>query len=104
MNNSQRIQINKVIDILTRLDLIKQELMGELDTARSLIESIRDVEQESFDNMSEGWQEGDRGIDMQESINKLDEVYSEVDNLHSAIETTDIDNLVSILDDAKGIT
>lgn len=104
MNKAQRTQINQVIDTLTRLDLIKQELMGELDTARSLIESIRDVEQESFDNMSLSWQEGESGVDMQEGINKLDEVYSEVDNLHSAIETTDIDNLVSILDDAKGIS
>jgi hypothetical protein len=78
--------------------------MGQLDDARSLIESIRDVEQESFDNMSEGWQEGECGMDMQEGINKLDEVYSEVDNLHSAIETTDMDNLISILDDAKGIS
>jgi hypothetical protein len=41
---------------------------------------------------------------MQETIYKLDEVHSEVDNLHSAIETTDIDNLISLLDDAKGIT
>lgn len=104
MDKARRNQINQVIDILAKLDLIKQELMGELDTARSLIESIRDLQQESFDNASEAWQEGERGIDMQETIYKLDEVYSEVDNLHSAIETTDIDNLISILDDAKGIT
>jgi len=104
MDKARRNQINQVIDILAKLDLIKQELMGELDTARSLIESIRDLQQESFDNASEAWQEGERGIDMQETIYKLDEVHSEVDNLHSAIETTDIDNLISLLDDAKGIT
>lgn len=60
-----------------------QEAIAKLDEARSIIETMRDEEQEAFDNMPESLQSAERGQKMDEAIGKMTDV---ADDLESAIE------------------
>lgn len=67
MNKQRRTKINEALVLI--------------DRAREILEEVRDEEQESFDNLPEGLQEGERGEQMQENIDALEEF---LDNLVSA--------------------
>lgn len=45
------------------------------------IENVRDEEQEAFDNMPEGLQGSDRGCQMEENIEELDNVVDKIDEI-----------------------
>ena len=59
-------------------------LAAQIDTIKEQLESIRDAEQEKYDNMPEGLQESERGEKFQEGIDTLDEIIS---NLEEAAES-----------------
>ena len=67
MNNKRRKRIENIIgqfqDLQTELTLLAEE------------------EQDAFDNSPESIQESDRGTDMQENIDELNDVCYELDNL-----------------------
>lgn len=109
MNKQQRKQIAELANELSILDAvglmemkptdeIKQQLMlapeaslwdvieAKLDEFKSRVESIRDEEQEKYDNMPESLQGGDKGDAMQEGIQYLED---SMDALDSAIEAAD---------------
>jgi hypothetical protein len=46
---------------------------AKIEDARSLIEQARDDEQDYFDNMPEGFQNGDKGGAAQEAVSQLDD-------------------------------
>jgi len=60
-----------------------QEAITKLDEARSIIETVRDEEQEAFDNMPESFQYAERGHKMDEAIGSMTDV---ADDLESAVE------------------
>lgn len=69
-----------------------------LKIAASDIESVRDEYQESYDNLPENFQNGDRGSEIQEKIDSLDayaqslnDKASEVRNLESSQDDSDTD-------------
>ena len=70
MNNIRRKEINKVKEKL-------ENLLADLD-------GLKSEEEEAYDNMPESLQESDRGGEMLENIEYLDEAYNAVDE---AIET-----------------
>lgn len=67
-----------------------EEAIAKLEDAKSLIESVRDEEQDAFDNMPEGLQSGERGERMEAAISQMDDAISEiessVDSLNEASE------------------
>jgi hypothetical protein len=74
MNKVRRKEIAKAIELL--------------EQAREILESVRDDEQEAFDNMPESLQSSERGEAMEEYIYTLEE----------AIEAIDTDELQEIVD------
>lgn len=66
MNKERRKQLDKAIAML--------------DEAKSIIESVRDEEQDAFDNMPESLQAGERGEKMESAISLMDEVIDEIDS------------------------
>jgi len=62
--------------------------MTLLQDAVNIIEAVKDEEQDSFDNMPESFQQGDKGSQMEEGIQALE---SAVDSIQSA--EGDLDNL-----------
>ena len=67
MNNDRRARIQALID---KLEDIKED-----------IDFIKDEEQESYDNMPENFQAGERGDKAQEAIDNLDYAYSQIDEV-----------------------
>lgn len=75
MNNARRKEISDAI--------------SELEGLKEKIENIRDAEQEYYDNMPEGLQQGDKGTAADNAISELS----------SAVDA--IDEIISNLDNAK---
>lgn len=63
-------------------------IMSKLDDVKTFFEELAATRQDSYDNKSEKWQDGDKGQEEQENISALEDI---VNNLESA--TNDIDNL-----------
>lgn len=54
--------------------------------AQGIIESVKDDEQEAHDNLPESIQYGEKGQQMEEYIDMLDEAYGQCDDLMSVID------------------
>lgn len=71
MNKARRKQLEKVVEVLTAQ-------MEELET-------IKDEEQEAFDNLPEGIQCTDRGETMEENVDELDSIITDLENVIDSI-------------------
>lgn len=60
-------------------------ILSQLEEIRKTIDSIKGLEEEKHDNMSDGWQESERGMAMSENIDSLDTVFSGLDDAVEAI-------------------
>lgn len=84
MNNERRKQLKAIAKQLGTI-------ADNLEEQQILLEQIYDDESEAFDNMPESLQESDRGIEMEEGINLLEEqkdaVATMVDDIRDMIET-----------------
>ncbi len=54
--------------------------------AQGIIEEVKDEEQEAHDNLPESIQYGEKGQQMEEYIDMLDEAYGQCDDLMSVID------------------
>lgn len=72
MNNARRKRID--------------EAMKHLSLARELLETVRDEEQEAYDNLPENLQESERGQKMEEAVDSLDTAVSDLENVESSLE------------------
>lgn len=79
MNKERRILLSLLRDELTGLRDKLEELMGEA-------EELENEEQEAYDNMPESLQCSGRGERMQECIDGLEEVYTNVSNGKEALD------------------
>lgn len=87
MNKDRRKEIQEVADRIGELATLRDEL-------KDAIESIRDEEQDYFDNMPESFQYADRGLKAQEAVDALNEAIDLLDSI-------DTDDLTNHLDTAK---
>lgn len=62
-----------------------QEASELIAKAQGIIESVKDEEQEAHDNLPESIQYGEKGQQMEEYIDMLDEAYGQCDDLMSII-------------------
>ena len=62
-----------------------QAMMQQLEDIRAVIEAMKEAEEEKYDNMSDGWQESERGYTMSENIDSLDTCYSGLEDAVEAI-------------------
>lgn len=73
--------------------MLLDDIRSAIDAAKEAIETIKDEEQDYFDNMPESFQQGDKGDTAQSAIDNLDNAMSELDGF-------DVDALDSYLDEA----
>lgn len=88
MNKARRKELAKIVTMLEELDALREQI-------REQLASVRDDEQDALDNMPEGLQESERGEQMQEYIDSMEDVTGELDLLD--IEAL-IDQLNEIVD------
>lgn len=73
MNKQRREQIQKAIN--------------ELDSVMSIVEDAASEEQEYFDNMPEGFQQGEKGERADEVASELEEARSNLEDCLNALES-----------------
>jgi uncharacterized coiled-coil DUF342 family protein len=86
VNKEQRKTLARLVDDA-------DELRGKIDDLKAEIETVRDEEQDKFDNLPENFQDGDRGQRMQAAIDAMDEAIQ-------ALENIDIDEITNALNTA----
>lgn len=120
MNATRRKALSKIIDSLDQFKKIASDLesaRGQMETfkdnlvdLKSSIESERDGEQESYDNLSENLQGGEKGQamsaaieEMESALTELDEIIDPIDEFINRFDEIDghIDTAVTALDNAK---
>jgi hypothetical protein len=73
MNNKTRKELEKVVDIINDL--------------KEILTTIIDEEQNKFDNLPDGLQQGDNGIQMEDAVSNLQEAIDHLDDTIGSIET-----------------
>ena len=67
-----------------------QEAISLLEKAQEIIDSIKDGEQDKFDNLSEGLQQTEKGQRFEEAVSILEDTWSNlneaIDNINQVIE------------------
>jgi hypothetical protein len=76
MNKQRRAEITKAVDMI--------------EAGKAILENVRDEEQDTFDNMPESLQGGEKGTAMEEAVSNLDEAISNleetVSNINAVVE------------------
>lgn len=62
------------------------EAFGKVAEAMEILEEVKSEEEESYDNLPDNFRDGDRGEEMQNYIEMLDEAYGYLDDANSVIE------------------
>lgn len=73
MNNARRKQIADAIQ--------------KIEEAKTLLEIVRDEEQDAFDNIPEGIQSSERGQKMEAAISSMDDAINDIENIVGSLET-----------------
>lgn len=63
------------------------DIMAQIDDLHSKIEKLRDEEQEAYDNLPEGLQEGAKGDSMYEAIDNLDSALGSLEEANDYLNT-----------------
>lgn len=63
------------------------EAVGKLQDAMSIIESVKDDEQDAYDNMPEGLQQGEKGEQASNALDSLDNALSEMESAKDNLES-----------------
>lgn len=61
--------------------------LAKITEALEIVESIRDLEQEKFDNLAEGLQQSENGSRLEENFSSLEEAANYLDDAKCSIET-----------------
>lgn len=96
MNNTRRAALAALLDDLQRTGLL--DARDRVQDIHDALETLRDDEQDAFDNLPESLQDGERGNAMQDAIGRMDDALAA---LSDVIEACDLDEAFSAIDDAR---
>jgi chromosome segregation ATPase len=72
---------------LERANMSLRVAQGKIQAAKELVEENKTALQEFFDSHSERWQESDAASDVEEKIDELDDIASELDGAYDALDS-----------------
>lgn len=113
MNKQRRKDISDKLKIVSEIKDALQKAIDafnemtinvSLDDAHGEVEALRDEEQEAFDNMPEGLQQGERGELSQEAINNLETAAEKISEAKEALEGLEntLGEITDALEEAEG--
>jgi len=102
MNKTRRKALGDLMDRLSTTIEALSEHGAALEDIANELETLRDEEQEYYDNMPDGPREGDKGTTAEAAVSSLDSALDTLRELISAIEAADADDINSNIDDARG--
>lgn len=89
MNNARRKELKIA---LTQAEEVKVNL----DCIQEILESCMEEEQDCYDNLPEGLQEGEKGEHMQEAISYLEDAINSLDDVRD-----NVDSLIEQIENAR---
>lgn len=87
MNNARRKQLKAIATELKALHDRLQEVAA-IDSQREQLESVKEGEDEAFNNLSENLQNGERGEQMQQHVSDMEEAISLLEDFSNEMEST----------------
>ena len=110
MNKERRASLSAIVKDVTELQTAVAAAVAALSNVEIAnlsgpIEEVKDEEQDSFDNLTEGLQATERGQQMQAAVEAMDEAMNTLNEIAEAIEVLDdldgkIDEVLGYLDAA----
>jgi len=82
MNKARRKAISKILSEIEGLDI-----NDKFEDLRSELETIKDEEEEAYNNLPESMQNGDKGEAMQAAIDSLDNAIQALSDIDEALTT-----------------
>ena len=71
---------------LSEAETLLLSALDSLERAMDIIDEVRDEEEEAYDNLPEQFQDGERGEEMQEYIDTLEEIFSEFESCRDTLQ------------------
>lgn len=95
--------LKDAIQVLTdqnhKFDTLVADTIGIIDKELENIGNLADNLQSEFDDMSEKQQESDKGSELEEAINKVDEIKTELEELKDELDDAPFDDLITKLEE-----
>ena len=63
-----------------------RDVLREIESLKDVIEKVRDEEMDSYDNLPDGFKCGEKGEEMEEHIDNLDEAIYSIINVEEHLE------------------
>lgn len=102
MNKQRRKELSEVQDRVTRLGALISQAKDMRAEIVEELERLRDEEQEAFDALPEGLQQGERGQDMENAISELDSAIGELEGADLDFGGDEADAVIEQIDNARG--
>lgn len=105
MNAQRRKALGATMDKITGLVTVlgASDLAGLLSSIAEELDALRDEEQDYYDNMPESLQNGDKGQTAEQAAQSLTEAHEALTALHDALDEFDPDDVLSKIEDARGM-
>ncbi len=100
MNKERRKELNVQWEKLEALKNAVAALQAEAEGIKSALEDIHSAEQEAFDNMPEGLQQGERGQASEQAIENIQTAIDALDSWDFASIVSEADEALEALDNA----
>ena len=102
MNNDRRKSLNGAIDRLKEAAqaIDWDRVKGILEDAKSDIETIKDEEQEYYDNMPENMQGGEKGEKAQEAVQAMEDALSALEDAMGSDLVEKLEEAISKIEEA----
>ena len=96
MNKAQRKELEAAAIDLDKITSHLSDLRAQLENASEVFTDVKNDEEEKLDNMPDGLRSGEKGDNMQESIDQLDTAVTELEEAISKIECA-VDAVQSVI-------
>jgi hypothetical protein len=82
-----------------KFDTLVADSIGIIDRELENLGNLADSLQSEFDDMSEKQQESDKGSELEEAINKVDEIKTELEELKDELDDNPFEDLITKLEE-----
>jgi seryl-tRNA synthetase len=83
----------------SKFDSLVADSIGIIDRELETLGNLADDLQSMFDDMSEKQQEGEKGSELEEAINKVDEIKTDLEELKDELDDAPFDDLITKLEE-----
>jgi|GEM_PF-3415126 hypothetical protein len=96
--------VTALVEQNSKFDSLVADSIGVIDKELENLGNLADSLQSEFDEMSETQQESDKGSELEEAINKVDEIKTELEELKDELDDKPFEDLITKLEELDPAT